>query len=153
MQRLSIIIALSLIVVAFGLLIWKSQGSSKTTQASASPSPTPTASPDDVQVDNEDGAQVVITYRADLSATQAVFDVDITKTEADLTKYDYKRNFVLADTNINPLPLKDIKTTSITPAELKAEVITNKYRGDHFHFIVRNLAGIQDRVVHFYRTI
>ena len=110
-------------------------------------------SSDDTQVDNQSDATAVVTYRADLSTDQAVFDVDIASETVDLTKYAYKSNLVLTDSNLNPLAPRSVSAQSVTKQQLKIRYISNKYPGNHFHFDVRNLGGIDDRVVHFYRQI
>jgi hypothetical protein len=110
-------------------------------------------STNDTQIDTQGNANVEVTYRPDLSSDKAVFEVDITSDQIDLTSYNYKTNLVLTDSDINPLPSKSITLQSVKKSELKIEFISNKFPGSHFHFDVRNLAGIDDRVLHFYRTL
>lgn len=112
-----------------------------------------TSNTNDTQVDTQGSANVIVTYRADLSSSQAVFDIDITTDQDDLTKYNYKSNLVLTDSDINPLPYKEITEQSVSKGELKARLISNKFPGNHFHFDVRSVGGIDDRVLHFYHPI
>jgi len=110
-------------------------------------------SDNDTQVDTQGDANAIVTYRPDLSTDKAVFNIDLTSDTLDLTTYNYKSNLVLTDTNFTPLPYRTITAHSIKKSELKAEFITSKFPGNHFHFDVRNLGGIEDRVLHFYRTL
>lgn len=109
--------------------------------------------PDDTQVDNQGDATAIVIYKTKQSADHAVFDIDITTHSQDLTQYNYKTNLVLTDADINPLPYQSIKPTLVSKNELKVQFTSQKFKGSHFHFDVRNLGGIDDRVLHFYHSI
>lgn len=141
----------ALAVLAVGLFIWRSSslpGSSipiATTEAAPAP--------DDVQIDNQNGIRAVVTYLAAESSQQAVFLVKIDSEEVDISHYDLSKNIVLADSNIDPLPTTAIRIDTQTSRSISARVIFTKFPGNHFHFLVNNLGGIHNRVLHFYRQI
>jgi hypothetical protein len=149
--QIAIFIILALVVLGIGswhLLAHSSHGHPVVSSAQASGT-----SPDDTQVDTQGNANVIVTYRADLSQSKVVFDIDIVSDSVNLTQYNYKSNLVLTDANINPLPYLSIKASSVQKSELKAQFTSNKFPGSHFHFDVRNLGGVDDRILHFYRTL
>lgn len=111
------------------------------------------ANPEDTDVDTLNNATVLVQYRPDLSDSVATFDVTIKTAQQDLTKYDYQSKLILADGDINPLPHLNISVLKSSPEELQVRFTTRKFPGDHFHFIVRDVNGVHDRLLHFYRQI
>lgn len=114
------------------------------------PAQTGSVDPNLIQIDLQDGAQVTATYQIDKStANRSQVLVEVVSESADLNSYDYQRNIVWADSNIEPLLTIGSKVVERDSGKLVVEM-TFMRRGSHHHLLVNELGGIKNRVLHFY---
>ena len=140
----------ALVVVAAGLIIWRG---SFPPPSSPSVSSTAVPSADDIQIDYQNAVKVAVSFLPVESRDLATFLVQVNSDGPDLSGYDIKGNLVLADGEINPLPTTEIKVDRQTPSSITARATFAKFQGNHFHFLVNNLGGIRNRVLHFYHAL
>lgn len=118
------------------------------------PSPdavTPAENPDHVQIDYQNKVKVVATFLPyESTPSEAKVKVEISSETVDLNSYPYQDKLVWADTNIYYLPTLKSEEISKTSDKLVVKMTFQRNEGSHYHFIVRDLAGVKDRVLHFY---
>ncbi len=109
------------------------------------------ANPDLTQIDYQNGAKVVASYLPDRSSTsRATLRIELSVDNPPISNYDFAKNIVLADTNIDPLPTLSSKVLAQTGGTLSVEMVFVRTAGAHYHLLVKDFVGIRNRVVHFY---
>lgn len=107
--------------------------------------------PEWTEVDVQNGVKVLAAYiPEDSDSSKVVFIIDVSSDSFDLSGYDIAKEAILADDQIEPLPQG---TSQILEKSAKKIVVRMTYQEDnrsHYHLLVKNLAGISDRVLHFY---
>lgn len=141
----TLLIAASLVVA--GIIFLAIKPSFKPSSSSVQ---TPDTNPDNVQIDYQQGVKVLATYLPDESTrTEAKVRVEISFETGDLSTYNLSK-IMWADTNVEPLLTIRVQEMSRTSGKIIAKMTFLRNNGSHYHLIVRDLAGVKDRVLHFY---
>lgn len=134
------------VAAGLGLFFLKSQAAVPVTSGNETE-----INPDHVQIDYQKGVKVVATYLpGESTGTEARVLVEVTSEEADLTDYEYRGKIVWADTNIEPLPTLSEEEITQDRQKILVKMTFRRNAGSHYHFLVKDLAGVKNRVLHFY---
>lgn len=141
----SVLIIAAVITVVLGGLALKGSASAPNQPALLA------ENPDHLQIDYQKGVKVLATYLpGESTPTEAKVRVEISSDTVDLSSYQYEGKIVWADTNIEYLPTLASEEVSKASNKLVVKMSFRRNAGSHYHFIVRDLAGVKDRVLHFY---
>lgn len=141
----ALILAAILAVMAGGLVL-KSNISNPSQEGTGS-----AENPDHVQIDYQNKVKVVATYLpSEGTRAEAKVKVEISSDSVDLSSYNYQDKIIWADTNIYFLPTLKTEEISRDANKLTLKMTFTRNEGSHYHFLVKDLAGVKDRVLHFY---
>jgi hypothetical protein len=140
--------AFALVILAtLGGLLLKNSLSSKSAQGDA----TYQVRSEWTEVDIQNGVKVLASYIPEESTqAKAVFIIDVSSDTFDLSGYNLVQHAILANDQIEPLGAGSGVVLEQGAKRVKAKIT---YPGDgesHFHLLIKDLAGISDRVLHFY---
>lgn len=143
---LPVLIVAATLVAVWGIGVLKSSGP-KPSQGVL----TAVENPDYVQIDYQNKVKVVATYLpSEGTPTEAKVKVELSSDVLDLSSYNYQEKIIWADTNIYPLPTLRSEVISSTSNRLTLKMAFGRNEGSHYHLLIKDLAGVKDRVLHFY---
>jgi hypothetical protein len=103
------------------------------------------------QTDIEEGIKVVATYLpAESGLKELVFNIELSSVGPDLSKYDVQGHIVLANGDITPVATKSTSYNARTKDKVAVRMIFERTPDTHYHLLVQDLAGVGERVLHFY---
>lgn len=109
------------------------------------------ANPDHVQIDYQNKVKVVTTFLpSEGTSSEAKVKVEISSEDLDLSSYNFQEKIIWADTNIYPLPTLKSEVVNREFRRLTLKMTFSRNEGSHYHLLVKDLAGVKDRVLHFY---
>lgn len=147
-RKFGLVIVLGILVVSGLALKGRTPETSNSTQEKSN---SLVANPDLTQIDYQNGAKVVASYQPDQSSTRrATLRIDLSVDSPQISNYDFTKNIIWADTNIDPLPTLSSKVLAQTGGTLSVEMVFVRTVGSHYHLLVKDFVGIRNRVVHFY---
>lgn len=150
-QKLIFAVLVAMTLAAGGLLIVGHFHKNSSTANNSTVAGLEAVNPDYIQIDDQNGARVVATYLPQESDRSTMtIKIELTSQVVDLSGYDFQSKIVLADTNIDPLPTLSSERSSQSRAVVIAKMKFQRDRRSHHHLLVKDLAGIRDRVLHFY---
>ncbi|HET7713954.1 MAG TPA: hypothetical protein VFK94_07210 [Patescibacteria group bacterium] len=106
---------------------------------------------DHIQIDYQKGVKVVATYLpGESTPTEARVLAEITSENENIADFPYREKIIWADTNIDPLPTLDAIELTREQKKLLVKMTFRRNEGSHYHFWLKDLSGVKDRMLHFY---
>lgn len=106
---------------------------------------------DHIQIDYQKGVKVVATYLpGESTPTEARVLAEITSENENIADFLYREKIIWADTNIDPLPTLDAIELTREQKKLLVKMTFRRNEGSHYHFWLKDLSGVKDRMLHFY---
>lgn len=137
-------------LIVFGVAAsWYSFNQDSTQEANTSQ--LSVANLDFTQIDYQTGVKVLAMYLPEESSSDlATIRLEITSSGTDLLNYNYGEKIILADNEIEDLPTVKAEALTKEKDKLEVKMYFSRSSGSHHHLLVKDLAGIRDRVLHFY---
>lgn len=135
------------VLITLGGVFLKNNLSSKSVQGAT----TYQVRPEWTEVDIQNGVKVLASYLPEQSdASRFAVLVDISSESFDLSGYDVEKKAILANDQLEALPAGIGEYLERSQRKIVVKMTYGRVSDTHYHLLIKDLAGISDRVLHYY---